>query len=47
MYHIAFLLYLDMDPSGAEDCIPEDAEKEIIFSRVHAAIKTLLHIIPM
>lgn len=37
----------DAEPSEAEDCTPEDAEEKIIFSRVHGAIKMLLHVIPM
>lgn len=37
----------DAEPSEAEDCRPEDTEEEVIFSRVHGAIKMLLHVIPM
>lgn len=36
----------DTEPSEAEDCTP-GAEEEIVFSRVHEAVKMLLQVIPM
>lgn len=47
MCHIVLLFCLDAEPSEAEDYSQEDVEEEIIFSRVHGAIKMLLHVIPM